>query len=143
MVVRFDESNQRRNYLLMQEELCDLSFNERALLGEQFNSLIEKVQNDNNSESLRYAAFYSESKPDFVYVIISSKGFDRNSLINNSTELIFSAMKTYKKIKGLVIADHDRERFEVQLVTSQMLPSIEEKVNTSYFDHLKVFDIQA
>lgn len=141
-VGQFDESNQRRNYLLMQEELCDLSFNERALLGEQFNSLLAKVKNDNNSESLIYAAFYTESKPDFVYVIISSKGYDRNHLIEISGELIFSAIKTYKKSKGLVISDHNHERFEVQLVNTQMLPSDEEKLNISYFDHLKVFDIQ-
>lgn len=141
-IVQFDELEQRKNYLLMQEEICDLSFNERALLGEQFNSLLEKVQNDNNSESLAFSAFYTESKPDFVYVIISSKGFDRNRLIEISTELMFSAIKTYKKSRGLVISDYNHERFEVLLVNTQMLPSDDEKSNTSYFDRLKVFDIQ-
>jgi len=141
IIGRFDKSNDRRNYLLMQEELCDLGFNERAALGEQFNKVIDKVKCDNSLESMIYASFYTDSKPDFVYVLISARGVDRNNLINRSLTLLHSAMLTYKKCKGLVIADRDGEGFEVELLTCKIPPSAIGEFNTSYFDHLKVSDI--
>jgi hypothetical protein len=138
LIKGFDEQNNRKNYLLIQEELCDLRFYERVALGVQFKRVIEKIKDNGSTESMAYNAFHTDSKPDFVYVLISSKGVDRNELIDRSSILIYSAMKKYNKVKGLVIADRDSIGFEVQLVSAQNNLMDNKDIKTSYFDHLQM-----
>jgi dsDNA-binding SOS-regulon protein len=59
----YDPSSERRNYLLMQEELCNLRLGGRALLGRHFASLMEKVERA-DPPAMTYAAVHSDHKPD-------------------------------------------------------------------------------
>ncbi len=137
-IARFDPADDRKNYLLMQEELCDLQLAERTALGEQFANVIDRVKSSEGTENMMYMAFYTDSKPDRVYVLVSTKGIDRVSLIGRLTILLRSAMATYGKDRGMVIADREGEGFEVQMISGRSADSSEEKLGQAYFANLKV-----
>lgn len=134
----FDPAEDRRNYLLMQEELCDLRLAERTALGEHFENLIDKVKNSESAENMQYAAFFTDSKPDLVYVLISAKGIDRATLLDGSTILLRAAMGAYGKDRGLAIADRDWEGYEVQMTFGRSADSSDEKLGELYFGKLRM-----
>lgn len=137
-VARFDHANDRKNYLLMQEELCDLELAERNALGEQFVKVIDKVKNSEDTEHMAYAAFYTDCKPDLVYVLVSALGIERATLLGRLTVLLRAAMAAYGKDRGLVIADRDGVGFEVQLVSGRSADLSDEALGKAYFAKLRV-----
>jgi len=140
IVAGFDPPDGRRQYLLMQEELCDLRLSERYALGMQFTRVIDAVKRSNNIEKMAYDAFYTDSKNDFVYVLVSSKGVDRPTLINRSSMLLSAALAAYRKRRGIVIADRDDEGFEVQMISGFSATPIEEKLAKDFFANLRISD---
>lgn len=142
MAAFYDDPATRRNYLLMQEELCDLRLNEREALGLQFTQVIEKVEKAIETETMAYGAAWVDSKPDFVYVLISAKGIDRLAVIKRSNILLRGAMANYQKARGMVIADRDGKNFEVQLLAGFEPGPINMKLGQEYFSHLKMSDVE-
>ena len=140
IVARFDPLDNRRQYLLIQEELCDLRLSERVALGMQFTRVIDAVRKSNDIEKMAYDAFYTDSKNDFVYVLISSKGVDRPILINRSSKLLSAALATYKKTRGMVIGERDGENFEVQMISEFSASPQDEKLGEHFFAHLRISD---
>ena len=134
-VARFDSANDRKHYLLMQEELCDLRLAERTAVGEYFTKAIDKNGTD---EGMTYAAFFTDSKPDLVYVLVSAKGVDRPILLCRLTILVRAAMATYGKERGLVIADRDKDGFEVQLISGSFTDPADKKLGETYFARLRM-----
>jgi hypothetical protein len=137
-VAGFDRSDDRRHYLLMQEELCDLRLAERTALGQQFANVIDKVQNSEGTADMTYMAFYTDSKPDLVYVLVSAKGIDHATLLPRLTILLRAAMAAYGKDRGLVIADRNRDGFEVQLISGRSTDSSDQELGEAYFAKLRV-----
>ena len=137
----FDPMNDRRNYLLMQEELCDLRLSERIALGEQFIKIMEKMRNSNEIENMKYMAFYIDSKPDFIYVLVSEKGIKRTILHDRLSTLLRAALAFYKKKRGMAIADRNGSGFEVQLCSGLSPNFSDEKLGEDFFAKLKVSDI--
>jgi hypothetical protein len=137
-VAGFDPSDDRRHYLLMQEELCDLRLAERTALGQQFANVIDKVQNSEGTADMTDMAFYTDSKPDLVYVLVSAKGIDRATLLPRLTILLRAAMAAYGKDRGLVIADRNRDGFEVQLISGRTTDSSDQELGEAYFAKLRV-----
>jgi len=135
-VARFDRADDRKNYILMQEELCDLRLVERTALGEYLMKAIHETENGPD-EGLIYAAFFTDSKPDLVYVLASARGIARPILLPRLTTLLRAAMAAYGKERGLVIADRDREGFEVQM-GSGALTSTDRKLGEAYFAKLRM-----
>lgn len=133
-IARFDPTDERRNYLLMQEELCDLRLIERTALGEQFLKVIDNV----NAENMTYASFHTDSKPDLVYVLVSARGIERATLLGRLTVLLRAAMAAYGKDRGLAIADRDGVGFEVQLIFGRSADSSDEVLGKAYFAKLRV-----
>ena len=84
IVELFDPASRRRNYLLMQDELCDLVLDERRRLGASLSGAVERVKDDKSKESMHYQAAYLDSKPDFLYVFSSSKGMPRNQVVKRA-----------------------------------------------------------
>src|SRR5262249_16551092 len=84
----FDNPANRKQYLLIQEELCDLGRFERDSLGMQFQRLMDKVKDSQKNETMAYGMYYADSKPDFLYVLLSSKGIDRPTIIERSNILL-------------------------------------------------------
>lgn len=137
-IAQFDPADDRRKYLLMQEELCDLRLSERVALGEQFVNIMDKVKTVEGTENMTYGAFYTDSKPDLVYVLVSARGIDRATLLGRSTILLRAAMAAYGKDRGLGIADRDGDSFEVQLISGRSVDSSDEKLGEAYFAKLRM-----
>jgi hypothetical protein len=142
MAAFYDDPENRKNYLLMQEELCDLRLPEREALGLQFTQVIEKVEKAIETETMSYGAAWVDSKPDFVYVLISAKGIARSQVIKRSNILLRAAMAHYQKPRGMVIADRDRKNFEVQLLAGFDPGPINIKLGQEYFSHLRMSDVE-
>ena len=121
--------------MLMQEELCDLRLAERTALGEYFTKALDKNGTD---EGMTYAAFFTDSKPDLVYVLVSAKGVDRPTLLTRLTILLRAAMAAYGKERGLVIADRDGDGFEVQLICGSFTDPADKKLGETYFAKLRM-----
>jgi hypothetical protein len=138
----YDDPAKRTNYRLMQDELCDLRLAEREMVGLQLHQLREKIENSPDSECMTYGAVYMDSKPDFVYVLVSARGVDRVELIKRSSLLLRGAVTYYKKQRGMVIADRDGKNFEVQLAAGLTPAAINERLAEMYFSKLKVTDIE-
>lgn len=141
VVKQFDDISERRNYLLMQEELCDLRLTERQALGGQFTKLVDKVQNSEKEDAMAYGAGFTDSKPDFVYVFISAKKVNRDVLIGRSHILLRAALTAYNKRRGMAIADRDGKGFEVQMISDFSASPVDEKWGEQYFTHLKLSSI--
>ena len=62
-------------------------------------------------------AFSTDSKPDFVYVLVSARGIDRGTLLGRLTILLRAAIAAYEKVRGLIIADRVGVGFEIQLMS--------------------------
>ena len=140
-IAQFDPADDRKNYLLMQEELCDLQLSARAALGEQFVNIMDKVKNSKGTENMAYMAFYTDLKPDLVYVLVSVRGIDRTTLLGRLTILLRAAMAAYGKGRGLLIADRDGDGFEVQLISGRSADSSDEKLGEAYFAKLRMSHI--
>ena len=142
IIARFDDPDKRKNYLLMQEELCDLRLSERQALGMQFSNLIDKVRDSDRAENMAYGACYTDSKPDFVYVLISAKGVNRAVLLKRSTILLRAALTAYNKKRGMAIADRDGEGFEIEMISEFSASPIDKKLGEEYFARLRISDIE-
>jgi len=134
---RFDRADDRKHYMLMQEELCDLRLVERTALGEYFTKAIHETESGPD-EGMTYAAFFTDSKPDLVYVLVSARGVDRPMLLPRLTTLLRAAMAAYRKERGLVIADRDGEGFEVQLISGAFTDPADVKLGEAYFAKLRM-----
>lgn len=138
VVALYDDPQKRKNYLLMQEELCDFNLAERQGLGMQFTRLMEKIQDNNKTENMAYGVGFLDSKPDFVYVFVSSKGIDRGVLIDRMVLLLRSAMTAYDKRRGMVIADRDGENFELCMMANFTPSENDRKLAEHFFAHLRI-----
>jgi len=137
---RFDCSYDRKHYILMQEELCDLRLAERTALGEHFMKAIHQVENESD-EKMIYSAWFTDSKPDLVYVVVSARGIARPILLPRLTILLRAAMAAYGKERGLVIADRDGEGFEVQLSSGAFTDPADRKLGEACFAKLRMSHI--
>lgn len=142
-IALFDGFADRKNYLLMQEELCDLNFVGRQLLGMQFEKLIEKVRKSDSPKNMAYGAYFIDSKPDFIYVLISSKGIERPVVIERAQALLWAGMTAYNKRRGMVITDRDGKSFEVVMASDLPKNDDSQRLANEFFLNLKVFDVQA
>lgn len=139
---RFDPASNRQNYILMQNELCDLVLDERRKIGEKFALIMEKVKNDKNKDSMGYQAISLDSKPNFQYVLSASKGSERRELIKRSEVLIRAALAEYNRERGMIITyNHDIDNFEVVLVDKFEKTEFDVNIGKRFFGQLKIEDI--
>jgi len=137
--IRYDPPLNRKKYVLMQNELCDLVLDERRKIGEKFFEIMKKVENDSNKSSIAYQVISLDSKPNFQYVLSSSKGFGRQELINKSEVLIRAALAEYNNERGMIITyNHDIDNFEVILVDKFEKTGFDVKIAKQFFSQLKL-----
>jgi hypothetical protein len=137
----YDDPANRKNYLLLQEELCDLDLAARRAVGMQFTHVIEKVEKSNEEAPMSFGAAYVDSKPDFVYVLVSARGVTRPELIKRSNILLRAAMACYKRPRGMVIAERDGKNFEVQMIAGFTPDEADVQLGEFYFSRLKISDV--
>src|ERR1019366_6289346 len=109
---RFDPAAHGKNYLVMQENICDLTRDGRKLLGLKLREAILALRVDETHDMI-YAAAYVDYKPDFLYVLAASKGFDRTTVLKRGLHSLLCGLPYYGKKAGLFIADRDGKSFEV------------------------------
>ena len=137
MVARFDPQEQRTNYLKMQEVLADLRLRERVELGRQFHSVINRLSPQ--VQGLTFAAAHLDSKPDWVFVFASSKGWERPHVLEAGMLLAAAAMAFYQKKYCLLVIDRDGQGYEVGLEKSSAQPTITDyALGEKIFGHLQV-----
>ena len=136
----FDTPENRKNYLSMQNELCDLQLSERRLLGDRFKSIIDKIRETDQIENMAYQANWIDAKPDFIYVLVSSKGVSRQELLRRCRDLLLGVLSFYSKDRGMVIADRDGESYEVQMVTKFQRSPETNELGRQFFTKLKMID---
>jgi hypothetical protein len=134
----FDDPTKRARYLILQENLCDLFLAARRIVGRQLQEVIRNVEQDANPESIRYGVAYADAKPDFVYILVSSKGIPRIDVIYTSNALLLGALAHYGKNAGMFIVDRDHVSYEVGFRESvTFTPEIHE-FGRQHFAHLKM-----
>lgn len=137
MLARFDPPGQRTNYLKMQEVLADLRLRERAELGRQFHSVINGLSQQ--VQGLTHAAAFLDSKPDWVFVFASSKGWERPHVLEAGILFMTAAMAYYQKKSCLLVIDRDGQSYEVGLSGSTGQPTITDyMLGEKIFEHLRV-----
>ena len=109
----FDPCDERKGYLRLQNELCDLGLAERSTLGRRFADAVGKAERA-SKPAMTFCAAHLDSKPDFVYVFISGRGEPRSVLIEGASQLLQAAMAFYNKRRGMFIVDRDSISFEVR-----------------------------
>ena len=138
----FDPTSDRSNYLLIQEELCDLVLDERRKLGAYLSEAIERVRSDNEPESMGCQAAHLDSKPDFLYVLSSSKGVSRNEVYKRCIDLIHGGLAWYGKARGLLVNYiQDRNNFETVLIPSFKESPEYIRLGEKHFSNRRMFDI--
>lgn len=138
-VTRYDNSSNRINYILMQNELCDLVLVERRMLGQQIYELINAIKNNSDLMSMCYQALSLTSKPHFQYVFAAAKGIERGDLIERSEKLIKAALSYHNKEKGMIISyNNDIDNFEIIMVDKFVKNDADLENGILLFSQLKV-----
>lgn len=139
---RFDPNSQRRNYLLIQNELCDLVLDERRKMGVLLSHVAKNAIDPENQQRIGYQAGFLDSKPDFLYILSSSKSLTRNDILHKSSALIYGGLSHYGMSNGLLIHyNHDLDNFDTILVKDFEDNEVSQKHGTAYFAELRISDI--
>ena len=142
LALLFDPGSERSNYLLMQDELCDLVIDERRRLGGLLDDLVEKSVREELNEGMIYRAGHLDSKPDFLYVFSCSAGLSREDIFRRCHGLIQGGLSFYRKNRGLV-ANYtlNRDGYEVALVRSFAESPESRRLGIELFADMRMFDI--
>jgi hypothetical protein len=111
LLAKFDPSEKRANYLLMQEVIADLPLRERAELGKQFARVIQHMSEQ--PQGYTQATAHLDSRPEWVFVFGASKRWERASLLGSMERTMRAALAHYKKQRCMIIIDRDGEGYEV------------------------------
>jgi hypothetical protein len=95
MLARFDPPGQRTNYLKLQEVLADLRLRERAELGRAFHSVHQTLSMQ--AKGLAKRTVRLDSRPDWVFLFLSTKGLERPFALEAGSLLMTAAMAYYQK----------------------------------------------
>jgi hypothetical protein len=137
LLEKYDPSESRENYLRMQEVLADLSLRERAELGRQFHAVISNLEG--RSQGYTHATAYVDSKPEWVFLFGSSKGWERAGILRCMEPTMGATLSFYKKQHCMIVIDRDGEGYEVALTHPDLVftPSPTDVLNgEKLFGHL-------
>ena len=111
LLAKFDPSEKRQNYLLMQEVIADLPLRERAELSRQFARVIDHLSE--RQQGYVQAAADIDSRPDWVFVFGASKGWPRVGMLSSMEQTMRAALAYYGKQRCMIIIARDGEGYEV------------------------------
>lgn len=138
----YDSPLDRKNYILMQNELCDLILDERRQMGSCFFEVMGNVKDNSDHQSTCYKSISLDSKPDFQYVLSASKGIERKTIIKRSEILIKAALAEYNKKRGMVISyNQDIDNFEISLITKYKKTKLDIEYGKQHFAKLRMIDV--
>lgn len=143
LLTKFDVSEKRQNYLLMQEVIADLPLRERAELGKQFARVIQRMSEQ--PQGYAQATAHLDSRPDWVFVFGSSKGWERAGMLGCMEQTMRAALTHYQKQRCMIIIDRDSEGYEVSMTLpgQDFIPTDADVLNgNKLFGSLRVASIQ-
>jgi hypothetical protein len=143
LLTKFDVSEKRQNYLLMQEVIADLPLRERAELGKQFARVIQRMSEQ--PQGYAQATAHLDSRPDWVFVFGSSKGWERSGMLGCMEQTMRAALTHYQKQRCMIIIDRDGEGYEVSMTLpgQDFIPADADVLNgNKLFGGLRVASIQ-
>jgi hypothetical protein len=108
-------------YLTLQENLCDLRLGDRRALGTALLNVCSNVERL-SERGLARQVWLSDTKPDFLYLLVSTRGVARPDLLRSMPMILRAAMAAHRKTRGMAIVDRDGVNFEVAL---SELPELE------------------
>jgi hypothetical protein len=111
LLAKFDLSEKRQNYLLMQEVIADLPLRERAELGRQFARVIYHLSEQ--PQGYVQATAWADSRPDWIFVFGASKGWARGGMLGSMESTMRAALSYYGKQRCMIIIARDGEGYEV------------------------------
>ena len=123
----------------MQEELGDLCLDERRKLGGKLFELVGTLDAGRRAQDMTFAVCCADSKPDFLYLLVASRGLGRKILLPSSVRLLRGALAFYRKKDGMSITDRDGASFEVALVRKFVPTASDGMVGQRFFGSLKMF----
>jgi hypothetical protein len=129
LAAHFDAPDERVNYLLMQEVLADLPLRERAALGKQFADVCGRSKV--HTEGYRQATAHIDSRPEWIFVFGSSRGWARESILRSIERVMRGALARYRKQRCMVLIDRDGEGYEVAIKRpgELFIPTTEDLLN--------------
>ena len=139
IIDQFDSASKRRNYLLIQDELCNLVLDERRQLGGLLSHVTQKTREHHSTNLIFPLVARLDSKPDFLYVLSSSKGLSRNEVFKWCSDLLQGGLAYYEKTRGLAINYvQGRDSYEVVLIHSFKATPKSKLDGNKYFAKQKV-----
>jgi hypothetical protein len=135
VIAAFDASDRRRNYLSMQEELCDLTLLERRQLGQLRDDVVSQIQGDPSGLAHRTYIDHSRGR---LYIVAASKGFDRKRVIDAAQIILTAGLTYYGKQRGMIIVERLGENFELAMADGFSQHEQFKALGERLFAHLRV-----
>ena len=136
----FDDANERKRYLALQEVLTDMKLPERAAMGEQFHRVTEAMATA--TQGLRFCAAHSDGKDDQVFLFISCRRYEKSQLFDIARILTGAALAHYQKRHCFVIVDRDGEHYDVMRSNPAYQPTDRDiAAGEKHFGHLRTRDV--
>ena len=137
VAARFDSPDARKNYLVLQEELCDLTLLERRALGQLHEDLVSKIEQNASPSALLYRAYIDQQR-NRLYVVAVSRGYDRKAVIEAANFILAGGLAFYHKDRGIIISQRLGENFEVSLIGGFAQHAVYWPVGERLFAHTPV-----
>jgi len=143
LLTKFDVSEKRQSYLLMQEVIADLPLRERAELGRQFDKVIQQMRSQ--PQGYTQATARVDARPDWIFVFGASKGWERAGMLGCMERTMRAALTHYHKQRCMMIIDREGEGYEVSMTLPRQdfIPTDADVLNgDKLFGGLRVASIQ-
>jgi len=143
LLTKFDVSEKRQSYLLMQEVIADLPLRERAELGRQFDKVIQQMRSQ--PQGYTQATARVDARPDWIFVFGASKGWERAGMLGCMERTMRAALTHYHKQRCMMIIDREGEGYEVSMTLpgQDFIPTDADVLNgDKLFGGLRVASIQ-
>ena len=138
-LARFEPDDARSAYLDMQGVLANLRLGARIALGRAFADVVALTEA--SGSGFRFMAAHLDPYPGDVFVFASSRGNDREELLQRLQALSAAALAHYDRSRCLVVADRDGLGYEVLLERWREPPSAEQReLGARLFGGLRVSD---
>jgi hypothetical protein len=139
LVAAFDPPEKRRNYLEILRLLASFRLRERSELGVAFDLVVDKMRNSERGFAID--AVYMDSRPDWVYVFLSSKKIDRAQVLSWVSPLMRAAMAHYQKARCLIVIDRDGVGYELGLSKPEFEATVTDySIGETVFGKLRIDD---
>jgi hypothetical protein len=93
--------------------IADLPLRERAALGKQFASVIQRSRGE--SRSYVQATARLDSRPDWIFVFGASQGWAHEEILRTMEPTMRGALAHYQKQRCLIIVDREGKGYEVAM----------------------------